>query len=99
MCLADVQHPPARRLQVLLAVGGRPRVARALRGRLRLSWHYTRRLQVGGWGAAAACFFERLPAFGGAAGAHGLPAASNRTHPAPPELPASLPCAGYRAHT
>ncbi|KAL4421350.1 hypothetical protein ABPG75_010641 [Micractinium tetrahymenae] len=31
--------------KVLLAVGGRLRVARKLRGRLRLSWHYVRRLQ------------------------------------------------------
>ncbi|KAL4424856.1 hypothetical protein ABPG77_011106 [Micractinium sp. CCAP 211/92] len=31
--------------KVLLAVGGRLRVARVLRGRLRLSWHYLRRMQ------------------------------------------------------
>lgn len=31
--------------QVLLALGGRAKVARRLRGRLRMSWRYTRRLQ------------------------------------------------------
>lgn len=29
---------------MLLALGGKKRIARLLRGRLRLSWHYTRRL-------------------------------------------------------
>jgi len=31
-------------LQILLALGGKKRIAKLLRGRLWMSWHYTRRL-------------------------------------------------------